>query len=98
MILRHQLNVLQRTSPKRPTFGMLDHLIFAGLDSAVDRRKAGSRAGIKGRRTVRSVSSSSLIISPDASRDLGDTLISLDLGAVHDTSQTRIEGIASVEH
>ena len=31
MILRHQLNVLQRKSPKRPTFGMLDHLIFAGL-------------------------------------------------------------------
>jgi hypothetical protein len=31
MILRHQLNVLQRKSPKRPTFGMLDRLIFAGL-------------------------------------------------------------------
>jgi hypothetical protein len=31
MILRHQLNVLQRKSPKGPTFGMLDHLIFAGL-------------------------------------------------------------------
>jgi hypothetical protein len=30
-ILRHQLNVLQRQSPKRPTFGMLDRLIFAGL-------------------------------------------------------------------
>ena len=29
-ILRHQLNVL-RKSPKRPTFGMLDRLIFAGL-------------------------------------------------------------------
>jgi hypothetical protein len=29
-ILRHQLNVLRR-SPKRPTFGMLDRLIFAGL-------------------------------------------------------------------
>src|SRR5258708_34469501 len=31
MILRHQLNALQRKSSKRPTFGMLDHLIFAGL-------------------------------------------------------------------
>jgi hypothetical protein len=31
MILRHQLNGLRRKSPKRPTFGMLDRLIFAGL-------------------------------------------------------------------
>src|SRR5271156_5500278 len=30
-ILRHQLNVLRRKSPKRPTFGVLDRLIFAGL-------------------------------------------------------------------
>src|ERR1700726_2853197 len=30
-ILRHQPNVLRRKSPKRPTFGMLDRLIFAGL-------------------------------------------------------------------
>jgi hypothetical protein len=30
-ILCHQLNVLWRQSPKRPTFGMLDRLIFAGL-------------------------------------------------------------------
>src|ERR1700722_11502766 len=30
-ILRHQLNVLRRQSPTRPTFGMLDRLIFAGL-------------------------------------------------------------------
>ena len=30
-ILRHQLNVLRWKSPKRPTFGMLDRLIFAGL-------------------------------------------------------------------
>src|SRR5258705_6879087 len=30
-ILRHQLNMLRRQSPKRPTFGMLDRLIFAGL-------------------------------------------------------------------
>ena len=30
-ILRHQLNVLRRQSPKRPTFVMLDRLIFAGL-------------------------------------------------------------------
>src|ERR1700755_2581869 len=31
MILRHQLNVVQRKSSKRPTFGMLDRLIFASL-------------------------------------------------------------------
>src|SRR5260370_13391864 len=31
MILRHQLNVLQRKSSKRPTFRMLDRLLFAGL-------------------------------------------------------------------
>jgi hypothetical protein len=31
MILRHQLNVLQRKSSKRPRFGMLDRLVFAGL-------------------------------------------------------------------
>src|ERR1700722_16267864 len=31
VILRHQLNVLRRQLPKRPTFGMLDRLIFAGL-------------------------------------------------------------------
>ncbi len=31
LILRHQLNVLRRKSPKRPTFGMLDRLIFTGL-------------------------------------------------------------------
>ena len=30
-ILRHPLDVLRRQSPKRPTFGMLDRLIFAGL-------------------------------------------------------------------
>src|SRR5712672_226140 len=31
MILRHQLNVLRRKSSKRPTFGVLDRLVFAGL-------------------------------------------------------------------
>jgi hypothetical protein len=30
-ILRHQLNALRRQSPKPPTFGMLDRLIFAGM-------------------------------------------------------------------
>jgi hypothetical protein len=30
-ILRHQLKVLRRKSPKRPTFGMLDRLGFVGL-------------------------------------------------------------------
>jgi hypothetical protein len=31
LVLRHQLNVLRRKSPKRPTFGSIDRLIFAGL-------------------------------------------------------------------
>jgi hypothetical protein len=31
LVLRHQLNVLRRKSPKRPTFGNIDRLIFAGL-------------------------------------------------------------------
>jgi hypothetical protein len=31
LVLRHQLNVLRRKSPKRPTFGSTDRLIFAGL-------------------------------------------------------------------
>jgi len=30
-VLRHQLNILRRKSPKRPTFGSIDRLIFAGL-------------------------------------------------------------------
>ena len=29
IVLRHQLNVLRRNSRKRPTFGLLDRLIFA---------------------------------------------------------------------
>jgi hypothetical protein len=31
LALRHQLNILRRNSPKRPTFGRLDRLVFAGL-------------------------------------------------------------------
>ena len=31
LVLRHQLNVLRRKSPKRPTFGNIDRLIFARL-------------------------------------------------------------------
>ncbi len=31
LVLRHQLNVLRRDSPKRPTLNNLDRLIFAGL-------------------------------------------------------------------
>src|SRR6266566_1706614 len=31
LVLRHQLNVLRRKSPKRPTFGNIDRLIFAGV-------------------------------------------------------------------
>jgi hypothetical protein len=30
-VLRHQLNVLRRKSPNRPTFGNIDRLIFGGL-------------------------------------------------------------------
>jgi transposase InsO family protein len=31
LVLRHQLNVLRRKSPKKPAFGNLDRLVFAGL-------------------------------------------------------------------
>ena len=31
LVLRHQLNVLRRKSPKRPTFCRIDRLMFAGL-------------------------------------------------------------------
>jgi hypothetical protein len=31
LVLRHQLNVLRRKSAKRPSFGSIDRLIFAGL-------------------------------------------------------------------
>src|SRR2546428_5848947 len=31
LVLRHQLNVLRRKSPKRLAFGNIDHLVFAGL-------------------------------------------------------------------
>ena len=31
LVLRHQLTVLRRKSAKRPTFGSIDRLIFAGL-------------------------------------------------------------------
>src|SRR5436305_2839573 len=31
LVLRHQLNVLQRKSPKRPAFGNIDRLVFGGL-------------------------------------------------------------------
>src|SRR2546430_756532 len=31
LVLRHQLNVLRRKSPKRPIFSNVDRLIFAGL-------------------------------------------------------------------
>src|SRR6266700_2662574 len=31
LLLRHLLNVLRQKSPKRPTFGSIDRLIFAGL-------------------------------------------------------------------
>ena len=31
LVLRHQLNILRRKSPKRPTLGCIDRLVFAGL-------------------------------------------------------------------
>src|SRR5690348_9272110 len=31
LVLRHQINVLRRTRPKRPAFGRADRLIFVGL-------------------------------------------------------------------
>ena len=31
LVLRHQLSVLRRKSPRRPSFGSIDRLIFAGL-------------------------------------------------------------------
>jgi hypothetical protein len=31
LALRHQLNILRRKSPKRPTFGSIDRMVFAGL-------------------------------------------------------------------
>src|SRR3989442_6011576 len=46
MILRHQLNVLQRKSSKRPTFGMLDRVIVAGL-YRLARKVLGALAIVK---------------------------------------------------
>src|SRR6266576_2057169 len=31
LTLRHQVNILRRKSPKRPTFGRIDRLVFVGL-------------------------------------------------------------------
>jgi hypothetical protein len=31
MAYRHQLDILRRKSPKRPTLGSIDRIIFAGL-------------------------------------------------------------------
>ena len=31
LALRHQLNILRRESPKRPTLGSIDRMVFAGL-------------------------------------------------------------------
>jgi len=33
LVLRHQINILRRHSPKRQTFSAMDRLIFAGLVS-----------------------------------------------------------------
>ena len=31
LVLRHQLKIRRRKSPKRPTFGSIDRMVFAGL-------------------------------------------------------------------
>ncbi len=31
LTLRHQLNILRRKSPKRPNFGSIDRVVFAGV-------------------------------------------------------------------
>ena len=31
LVLRHQLNILRRSSPKRPILGRIDRLVFVGL-------------------------------------------------------------------
>jgi hypothetical protein len=36
LILRHQLNVLKRKSPKRVAVGNIDRLVFCGLWSELD--------------------------------------------------------------
>src|SRR5437588_259991 len=38
LVLRHQLNVLRRKSPKRLAFGNVDRLVFAGLYRAAPGR------------------------------------------------------------
>jgi len=43
LVLRHQLNILRRKSPKRPTFGSIDRLIFAGLYEAGNRNPLAPR-------------------------------------------------------
>jgi len=60
LVLRHQLNILRRKSPKRPTFGSIDRLIFAGLyglapNASVSLRQLATypfRAGMRGRRKI----------------------------------------------
>jgi hypothetical protein len=45
LVLRHQLNVLRRKSPKRLAFGNIDRLVFTGLYRVAnhDRAVAGQR-------------------------------------------------------
>jgi hypothetical protein len=46
LVLRHQINVLRRNSPKRQTFSVTDRLIFAGLYRlAPTKRSGGCEAG-----------------------------------------------------
>src|SRR3984893_1473786 len=51
-VLRHQLNVLRRQSPKRPTFRMLDRLIFAG-SYRVSPKLLGALAIVKPKTVIR---------------------------------------------
>jgi len=47
LILRHQINVLRRNSPKRQTFGTTDRLIFAGVYIRVNRQASSGATGCK---------------------------------------------------
>ena len=44
-VLRQQLNVLRRSSPKRQSFGTIDRLIFVGLYRLIDRGFTQATAG-----------------------------------------------------
>src|SRR5882757_9811915 len=69
LVLRHQINILRRHSPKRQTFSAMDRLIFAGLyrlaptvlnalavlkpDTVIKWHRAGFRAYWRGKSRLR---------------------------------------------